>query len=141
MKKLVTAAICITMSAILLAGCSGGRGKKTDADDEAAKARLVGEWEQISEDGSPSLPEMGIPSGYIFEQDNTGLDTFWDLSFRYTVSGDTIHIAYDDSIADETDYEYTIKDGVLTMTRTNDDAIAMVYKKLPEEDKLPEESN
>lgn len=128
MKRLIIGLICIMTAALLLTAC--GTKKNATEEDAASKAKLVGEWEQISEDGSPSLPEMGIPSGYVFNADNTGLDTFWDLTFKYTVTEDTLHIIYDDRIADETDYEYIIEDDVLTMTRTSEDAVSMMYEKL-----------
>lgn len=136
MKKIITAILCLILCAGLLAGCGSGA-PSGSGNEEALRLRepLVGTWNQITDDGTPSLPEMGIPSAYIFNLDGTGMDTFWNMSFTYTTDGEKLHIAYDDSLGEDWDYEYMIEGDVLTMTRVDDDAITMLYQKeLPEEE-------
>ncbi len=136
MKKVVSAILCLILCIGLLAGC-GSAAPSGSGNDETLNIRqpLVGTWNQITDDGTPSLPEMGIPSAYIFNIDGTGLDTFWNMSFVYTIDGDKLHIAYDDSLGEDWDYEYVIEGNVLSLTREDDDAITMLYEKeVPEEE-------
>lgn len=140
MKKTIIAILCLIMGISLLAGC--GQKKTQGSGNEEAQAvrsELSGVWNQISEDGSPSLTDVGIPSGYQFYLDGTGVDTFWDLTFTYSTDGDKMHIAYDDSIAEDVDYIYEIEGDRLTMTRVDDNAITMVYQKEAEETESVEE--
>lgn len=141
MKKIFAAILCLIISCGLLAGC--GQQEPAGSGNEEAQAlrlELNGSWSQITEDGSPSLPDMGIPSGYVFYLDGTGIDTFWDMTFVYSTDGETLHIAYDDSIGEDWDYFYAIEGDVLTLTRADDDAITLLYQKVPENESLEPES-
>lgn len=133
MKKITAAILCLILSLAVLAGC-GQKAPVGSGNTEVQSLRkeLSGTWNQVVEDGSVSLPEMGIPSGYIFYLDGTGIDLFWDMSFTYEADGKKIHIAYDDSIGEDWDYSYQIEKDRLTMTRMDDDAITMVYQREPE---------
>ena len=134
MKRLFLAILCLTIGFGILAGC-GKQEAAGSGNQEAQTVRqeLTGTWSQITEDGSPSLPDMGIPSGYVFYLDGTGVDTFWDMTCVYTTNGDKIHIAYDNSLGEDWDYFYSIEGDVLKMTRVDDDAITMSYKKVSED--------
>lgn len=135
MKKLISAIICAVLCLGLLAGCGSAAPSGSGNEEAALREPLVGTWNQITDDGSPSLPEMGIPSAYVFNADGTGLDTFWNMSFTYQTDGEKIHIAYDDSLGEDWDYAYTISGNTLTLTRVDDDAITMLYEKeVPEEE-------
>ena len=135
MKKLISAIICVVLCLGLLAGCGSAAPSGSGNEEAALRGPLIGTWNQITDDGSPSLPEMGIPSAYIFNADGTGLDTFWNMSFTYQTDGEKLHIAYDDSLGEDWDYSYVIEGDVLTLTRVDDDAITMLYEKeLPEEE-------
>ena len=135
MTKIISFIICLILCGGLIAGC-GGPAPGGSGNDEAARLKneISGTWNQITEDGTPSLPEMGIPSGYVFYQDGTGLDTFWDMPFHYTIGSEKLHIAYDDSLGEDWDYEYSIEGDVLTLTRVDDDALTMLYQREPEEE-------
>ena len=142
MKKLISAIICVVLCLGLLAGCGSATPSGSGNEEAALRGPLIGTWNQITDDGSPSLPEMGIPSGYIFNADGTGLDTFWNMSFTYQTDGEKLHIAYDDSLGEDWDYTYVIEGNVLTLTRVDDDAITMLYEKeLPEEESETVETN
>ena len=135
MKKITAIFLCLILCIGILAAC--GQNKQPDgsgnAEAQALRQELSGTWNQITEDGSPSLPDMGIPSGYIFYLDGTGVDTFWDMTFVYTSDGEKLHIAYDDNLGEDWDYTYTIEGDRLTLTRVDDDAITMIYQKESEE--------
>lgn len=142
MKKTVSVILCVLVCVGLLAAC-GSRQPEGSGNQSTMTYReqLVGTWNQISEDGSPSLPDMGIPSAYIFNIDGTGLDTFWDMTFKYTADGEILHISYDDSLGEDWDYQYVIEGDVITMTRVDDDAVTMWYQKeKPEEETETTES-
>lgn len=110
-------------------------GKKGNGPSENAvlDENLFGTWTQITEDGTPSLDDLGIPSGYIFGEDGKGTDLFWDVTFKYATEEGILYIDYDDVTCDDTSYSYVIKDDKVTMTRTADDALTMIYRKQAEE--------
>lgn len=130
MKRLIIVILGMILCIGLFAGC--GKQEPTGSGNSQARElrkELSGSWIQISGDEGPSLPEMGIPSGYVFYLDGTGIDTFWDMTFTYSADGEKMHIAYDDSIGEDWDYLYTIEGDRLTMTRVDDGAISMVYQR------------
>ena len=136
MKKAVPFITGMLLCVALLAACGSKQPQGSGTENAMVyREQLVGTWNQISDDGSPSLPDMGIPSAYVFNIDGTGLDTFWDMSFKYTADGEILHIAYDNSLGEDWDYQYVIEGDVITMTRMDDDAITMRYQKeKPEEE-------
>lgn len=137
MKKVLPAIITLALCLGMLSACGGSQNPHGSANQEllTARGQLVGTWNQITDDGTPSLPEMGIPSAYIFYIDGTGLDTFWNMTFVYTIKDDIVHIAYDDSLGEDWDYRFTIADNVISLTRMDNDAITMLYQKeVPEEE-------
>ena len=127
--------ICLVVCLGLLAGCGGpvpaGSGS---ANMQDLKMELTGTWNQITDDGSPSLPDIGIPSGYVFYLDGTGVDTFWDMTFTYTIDSEKLHIAYDNKLGESWDYSYLIDGDVLTLTRMDDGAVTMMYQREAEEE-------
>lgn len=139
MKKTIAAMICMLLIAGLAAGCGAKPPGSGNEEAKVLRSELAGSWSQITEDGTPSLPEMGIPSGYVFYQDGTGLDTFWDMTFRYTVEDGRLHIDYDESLGEDWDYLYEIEDDVLRLTRADDDAITMIYQREADKPETPEE--
>ena len=131
MKKYAAVFVCFIAAAVILAAC----GKKGPGKDAVLDDAIFGTWNQITEDGSASLDDLGIPSGYIFSEDGTGIDLFWDLSFTYQTDKGILYIDYDDVSCDDSDYTYSIEDNVITMTRNAKDAITMLYQKeVPEEE-------
>lgn len=136
MRKVIPIIICVLLCVGLLTACGSKQPEGSgNMDAMAYREQLVGTWNQISDDGSPSLPDMGIPSAYVFNIDGTGLDTFWNMSFKYTADGEILHISYDDSLGEDWDYKYVIEGDVISMTRMDDDAITMRYQKeKPEEE-------
>lgn len=138
MKKKIAAIICVLLVSALAAGCGAKPQGSGSVEAKAIRSELAGNWSQITEDGTPSLPEMGIPSGYVFYQDGTGMDTFWNMSFHYSVEEEKLHIAYDDSLGEEWDYRYEIKGDKLTLTRLDNDAITMIYQRETEPETIEE---
>ena len=124
MKKAAIVFACIIGSIVILAGCKKGPGKDAVLDPE-----IFGTWNQITEDGSASLEDLGIPSGYTFNEDGTGTDLFWALSFTYQTDQGILYLDYDDVSCDDSDYTYSIDGNVITMTRNAKDAITMMYQK------------
>lgn len=140
MKKYIAAIITAALCIGILAGC-GAKNPTGSGNTEADQIRadLAGTWVQITDDGSVSLEEMGIPSGYVFYVDGTGLDTFWNMTFSYTIDGDIMHISYDESIGEDTDYKFILEGDVLSMTRTTEDAITMLYQRELAQQETPAE--
>lgn len=124
MKKAAVIFVCLIAGIAILAGCSKGPGKDAVLDEA-----IFGTWNQITEDGSASLEDLGIPAGYTFNEDGTGVDLFWALSFTYQTDQGILYLDYDDVSCDDSDYTYTIDGDVITMTRNAKDAITMLYQK------------
>ena len=117
----------------LLTACA----KSGPSADAVLDPDLAGTWKQITEDGSASLEDIGIPSGYVFNEDGTGEDLFWALTFTYQTDNGILYLDYDDVTCDDSDYTYSIDDDVITMTRNAKDAMTMLYRREAEE--LPTE--
>ena len=134
-KKIKMAAIlvCALLLSVVLTAC----GEEGPSENAVLDENLFGTWNQITEDGTPSLDDLGIPSGYVFGEDGKGTDLFWDVTFKYVTEDGIIYIDYDDVTCDDTSYTYVIQEDKVTMTRTADDALTMIYQKEAEE---PEET-
>ena len=116
---MLSLALCIG----ILAGC-GSKEEVVIEDD----TEVIGTW---SEDF--------FDSGYIFNEDLTGTDTFWDLTFTYTAQEGIITITYDDEIWGSVSYEYMVNGEYLTMTRVSEvesgeDVSSYTYTKVTEEE-------
>ena len=129
MKKGTWFILSLIISIFLLAAC----GKSGPSKDAVLDPDIFGTWNQITEDGSVSLEDLGIPSGYIFNEDGTGTDLFWALAFTYQTDKGILYIDYEDVTCDDSDYTYSIDGDVITMTRNAKDAITMLYQKEPVE--------
>ena len=128
-KILPILSLCLILGAVVC-GCGQKGNAGGSGANQPANEALVGTWTQVTDDGTPSLPDVGIPSGYVFRENGEGEDLFWNMEFTYTATTDTIHISYKDSIGEDTDYKYSIENDTLTMTRKGDsDAIPMLYQK------------
>lgn len=90
-------------------------------------SNIVGTWNYVDATGNPQ-PEM---KGWIFNEDKTGVDTVFDLSFTYETIDGYVELCYDDETLGiiETRYKYTIKDALLTMTRDVNGAETFSYMK------------
>ena len=116
MKKYVA----LILSILIVLACVGCGGKNEDVsqvDDPA----LIGTW-----------AEEYFDSGYVFNADGTGTDTFWNLTFTYTAGDGKIALAYDDKTWGSNNYVYKIEGNVLTMTRSNDAESTFSYKRVGE---------
>ena len=133
MKKGTLLIIGMIIGILLLTAC----GKSGPSKDAVLDPDIVGTWKQITEDGSASLEDIGIPSGYVFNEDGTGEDLFWALAFTYQTDKGILYLDYEDVTCDDSDYTYSIDGGVITMTRNAKDAMTMLYRKEVEE--LPTE--
>ena len=118
MRKLAAVIVSLVLCAALLAGC--GDSKKEEETTPAAEsdAAVLGTW---SEDY--------FDSGYTFNEDGTGRDTFWDLPFTYTAYDGVITITYDDETYGVDKYTYTVLDSSITMTRQSGDGKSFTYTK------------
>ena len=118
MKKIAAIMIALVLCAVLLAGC--GSSKKEEETTPAVEndPAVLGSW---SEDY--------FDSGYVFNEDGTGRDTFWDLSFTYTAHDGVITITYDDETYGIDKYSYTVTDSSITMTRQANDGKSFTYTK------------
>lgn len=118
----------------MLALCACGKKEEVPQVSEALDSAVFGTWNQISTDGSTTLEDIGIPSGYTFNEDGTGTDLFWDMNFSYQTSAGVLYIDYEDASCDDAKYTYSIESNVITMKRIADDSIVMTYAKdVPEE--------
>lgn len=109
MKKLTALIIALCLTCVTLTACGGDEPVQSDS-------ALVGTW---SEDY--------FDSGYIFNADLTGTDTFWDLTFTYTAGDGIITITYDEDPWGKADYTYSISGDSLTMQRISDDEETQAY--------------
>lgn len=105
------------MSSLFFSGCSKDFGKETgetEAETETTEVlsdtSVVGTWSEDIFD-----------SGYIFESDGTGEDTFWELTFTYTAVDGILTITYDSDTYGSASYTYSVEGDVLTMTRISED--------------------
>ena len=64
--------ISLIVGIFLLTAC----GKNGPSKDAVLDPDIFGTWKQITEDGSASLEDIGIPSGYVFNEDGTGEDHY-----------------------------------------------------------------
>lgn len=100
MKKITAILLSLCLVVAVFTAC--GQEEEIIENDTA----VVGTWS-----------EEYFDSGYIFNEDLTGTDTFWDLTFTYTAYDGTITITYDDEIWGSVAYTYTVTGDTLTMTR------------------------
>ena len=105
MKKLAMFLLASVLCIAVLSGC----GKEKEPETVYNDTSVYGTW---SEDF--------FDSGYIFSEDGTGYDTFWNLSFTYTADGSEMRLAYDDEIWGVSVYRYTVSGDTLTMVRITD---------------------
>ena len=103
MKKI----LAFMLSLCLITGILSGCGKSAEG---AADPDLTGTWVYGDYD-----------TGYIFESDLSGTDTFFDLGFTYTAEDGTLTITYDAELYGSVSYTYEISGDTLTMTRISDD--------------------
>lgn len=129
MRKYTLLIISTIICIFLLAAC----GKSGPSKDAVLDPEIAGTWKQITEDGSASLEDLGIPSGYVFHEDGSGEDLFWALAFTYQTDEGILYIDYEDATCDDSDYTYSIEGDVITMKRNAKDAITMLYRKEPVE--------
>ena len=123
MKRFLALMLGLALCIGVLAGC-GSKEEVVIEDD----TEVIGTW---SEDF--------FDSGYIFNEDLTGTDTFWDLTFTYTAQEGIITITYDDEIWGSVSYEYVVNGEYLTMTRiseveSGEDVSSYTYTKVTEEE-------
>ncbi len=129
MRKGILFVISLIIGIFLLTAC----GKSGPSKDAVLDPEIFGTWKQITEDGSASLEDLGIPSGYVFHEDGTGEDLFWALAFTYQTDKGILYIDYEDVTCDDSDYTYSIEGDVITMQRNAKDSITMLYQKEPVE--------
>lgn len=123
MKRFLALMLGLALCIGVLSGC-GSKEEVVIEDD----TEVIGTW---SEDF--------FDSGYIFNEDLTGTDTFWDLTFTYTAQEGIITITYDDEIWGSVSYEYVVNGEYLTMTRiseveSGEDVSSYTYTKVTEEE-------
>ena len=116
MRKLAVIMISLILCAAFFTGCGASKKEEETAPARENDPAVLGTW---SEDY--------FDSGYTFNEDGTGRDTFWDLSFTYTAYDGVITIAYDDETYGVDKYSYIIEDSSLTMTRQADDGKSFTY--------------
>ena len=115
MKKWIAIIVCLVMCAVFMSGCGTQKEEETTPAQENDPA-VVGTW---SEDY--------FDSGYTFNEDGTGRDTFWDLPFTYTAYDGVITIKYEDETYGLDKYTYSVTDNSITMTRQAEDGKSFTY--------------
>lgn len=100
------------------ASCSGSFDIVNDSDD-GSKSAVTGSWESIESPGTV----------YTFSEDGTGsLDmSGFAAKFTYVAKDNTVEITYDGNQSAQV-YEYTVKDGVLSL-KDKDTGTTIDYKK------------
>jgi len=102
MKKIYALIACMIMALLLLSACGAKEPEPEKANDPA----VVGTW-----------AESYFESGFVFNEDGTGKDTFWDLTFTYTAADGEMLLIYDDEIWGASSYTYSVSGNKLSMTR------------------------
>lgn len=105
MKKLSILVLASILCIAVLSGC----GKEKEPETTYTDTTVYGTW-----------AEDFFDSGYIFNEDGTGYDTFWNLSFTFTANGERMRLAYDDEIWGVSEYKYTVEGDTLTMIRVTE---------------------
>ena len=118
MKKYLALGLCLVLCLAFVSGCRNGKEEETTVDVQANDPAVLGTW---SEDY--------FDSGYTFNEDGTGRDTFWDLPFTYTALDGVITITYDDDTYGIDRYSYSVTDTSITMTRQSGDGKSFTYTK------------
>lgn len=114
-RKRIIAIIAVIALACLcsftLAGCGAPKEEEeTTIPASANDPAVVGTWS-----------EPDFDSGYVFNEDLTGRDTYWDgLTFTYTAYDGVITITYDDETYAVDRYSYTVDGDTLSMARLSD---------------------
>lgn len=106
MKKIASVIACLIFAAVLLCAC----GAKEPEPEKTNDTAVIGTWN-----------ESYFDSGYIFNADGTGKDTFWDLTFTYTAYDGELTLIYDDELWGASQYDYTVSSNKLSMTRKDTD--------------------
>lgn len=112
----------IMIALLTFTACGKEEPEETTAESVAAvnDPALLGTW-----------AESVFDSGFIFNADGTGKDTFWDLTFTYTASNGIMVLYYDSEIYGASNYKYATDGYELTMTRTDTEtADTFVYTKV-----------
>ena len=125
MKKYIALIICVCISCLCLTACSGKEtasstsgaadaGTQQQTTTSAAVSgndtALVGNWQ-----------ESIFDTGFIFNADGTGTDTFWDLTFTYETDNGEVLIIYDTDEYGASKYTYTVSGTTLSMTRIDEE--------------------
>lgn len=120
MKKILAVMISMILCVGLLAGCGEKKPEEETTPEIINDAAVVGTW---SEDY--------FDSGYTFNDDGTGRDTFWDLPFTYTANEGVITITYDDTTYGIDKYSYSVDESGthITLTRQSNDGKSFTYAK------------
>ncbi|MCF0142978.1 MAG: hypothetical protein HUJ75_06335 [Parasporobacterium sp.] len=117
MKRILSAILIAVLCIGVLTACKGGSDEEptpVSVNDPA----VVGTW-----------TENNFDSGFIFNADGTGLDTFWNLSFTYKAADGSMELAYDEEMWGSNHYSYTVEGDSLTMTRDDDPESTFTYNK------------
>lgn len=109
MKKILLMIVTLSISALLLAGCGEQQPVQEEETTVENDASVQGTWK-----------EDYFDSGYTFNADGTGMDTFWELPFTYTAYDGVITITYDDETYAVDRYSYTVDGDTLSMARISD---------------------
>lgn len=114
MKKIFSVLLIITLVA-MLAACS----KKVPEEETVPNdSEIMGTWTESYWD-----------SGYIFNEDGTGKDIFWDQEFTYTAIDGKLTITFTDGTYADKVFTYSISEGSLTLTKEGEDGGTFSYTK------------
>ena len=111
---------------MILCLCSCGKSSSSESQSTAQPATDSQTTAAASENGIDTAlignwQEDVFDSGFIFNEDGTGTDTFWDLTFTYSTEGGEVLIVYDTDMYGASSYKYEISGDTLTMTRLDDE--------------------
>ena len=130
MKKITALTVFILIMVLCLASC----GKKPDAPTTATTTGASAETETAAPATGGDLvgnwKEDVFDSGFTFNADGTGTDTFWDLTFTYSIEGNEVLIIYDTDLYGASRYTYSVSGDTLSMTRIDEEETSTFnYKK------------
>lgn len=135
MKKTFSLIACLLLIAVVACGCGKSTTPSVSGQTQEETTKKNKDKDKGKKFVEPALcgtwSEDIFDSGFIFKEDGTGTDTFWDLTFTYySTTEDNLFLDYDSDQWGISEYTYSISGNELSMTRQDEEETStFVYTK------------